>query len=177
MPHGFEIAPSGRAKCRACGRAIAKGELRFGERLPNPYAEGEMTLWFHPECGALARPETFREALPSLTEPLPDRERLEGIAALGVEHRRLPRVCGAERSPSGRAKCRACREPIPKDAWRIKLQYFQDARFEPAGAIHAHCAAEYLGTADVVDRARHFTELTEADSAELRLALASPPAE
>ena len=52
MPHVFEPAPTGRAKCRGCGRAIAKGELRFGERLPNPFAEGEMTLWFHPLCAA-----------------------------------------------------------------------------------------------------------------------------
>ena len=35
-------------KCRGCGRPIARGELRFGERLPNAFAEGEMTVWFHP---------------------------------------------------------------------------------------------------------------------------------
>jgi hypothetical protein len=35
MPHLFEPAPSGRAECRGCGRRIQRGELRFGERLPN----------------------------------------------------------------------------------------------------------------------------------------------
>ena len=40
MPHVIEAAPTGRAKCRGCGRAIARGELRFGERLPNAYGEG-----------------------------------------------------------------------------------------------------------------------------------------
>ena len=32
-----------------------RGELRFGERLPNPFAEGEMTVWFHPLCAAYKR--------------------------------------------------------------------------------------------------------------------------
>lgn len=40
MPHVFEHAPSGRAKCRGCDAVIAKGALRFGERLPNPYGDG-----------------------------------------------------------------------------------------------------------------------------------------
>ena len=63
MPHSIEPATSGRAKCRGCGRPIDKGELRLGERLPNPYAEGEMTLWFHPTCAAYKRPEALLEAL------------------------------------------------------------------------------------------------------------------
>jgi len=32
----FESATSGRSKCRGCGEVIQRGELRFGERLPNP---------------------------------------------------------------------------------------------------------------------------------------------
>ena len=64
MGHVLEPAASGRAKCRACQRPIAQGELRFGERLPNPYAEGEMTLWFHPACAGFQRPEAVL-ALPS----------------------------------------------------------------------------------------------------------------
>jgi hypothetical protein len=47
VPHVIEPASSGRAKCRGCDRPIAKGELRFGERQPNAFGEGEMTLWFH----------------------------------------------------------------------------------------------------------------------------------
>ncbi len=58
MPHVFEPAPTGRAKCRGCGRPIEKGEARFGERIPNPFAEGETTLWFHPLCAAYKRPCT-----------------------------------------------------------------------------------------------------------------------
>jgi hypothetical protein len=56
MPHVFEVASTGRAKCRGCGEPIQRGDTRFGERLPNPYGEGEMTLWFHPRCAAFKRP-------------------------------------------------------------------------------------------------------------------------
>ena len=63
MPHVFGAAPTGRSKCRGCGEPIAKGEVRFGESLPNPYAEGEMTHWFHPLCAAYKRPEALLEAL------------------------------------------------------------------------------------------------------------------
>ena len=60
----IEEAPSGRAKCRGCGRAIAKGELRLGEHLPNPYSDkGPMSLWFHLPCGAYKRPEVMLHAL------------------------------------------------------------------------------------------------------------------
>ena len=64
MPHVFELASTGRAKCRGCGEPIARGELRFGERLANPFADNrEMTLWFHPVCAAYKRGESLLEAL------------------------------------------------------------------------------------------------------------------
>ena len=63
MPHTLEPASSGRAKCRVCGQKLAKGEIRLGERQPNPFGDGEMTLWFHPSCAAFKRPEVFLEVL------------------------------------------------------------------------------------------------------------------
>lgn len=169
MPHVIEPASSGRAKCRGCGEPIASGELRFGERLPNPFADGEMTLWFHPECAALKRPEPFLEALGARAEPLPDGERLKAEAERGLAHRRLPRVDGAERAPSGRARCRSCREPIERGAWRIRLAFFGDGRFDPGGFVHARCARAYFETADVVDRVRRFRrDLTDEEAAALR---------
>jgi len=169
MPHVFEIAPTGRAKCRGCGRAIAKGDVRFGERLPNPYGEGEMTLWFHPICGALKRPEPLLEAVAEAAPAGIDAESLTSVARGGLAHRRLPRVHGAERSPSGRARCRHCRELIAKDEWRISLVFYAEGRFEPSGHIHASCAHEYFETAtgDVLERVRQFSELTDADLHEL----------
>src|SRR5207342_3062287 len=106
MPHVFEIAPTGRAKCRGCGLPIERGGLRFGERVPNPCGEGEATLWFHPRCAAFKRPQILLEALPAAPGALSDRDDLERIARASAAHRRLPRVDGAERAPSGKALCR-----------------------------------------------------------------------
>ena len=97
MPHVFEPAPTGRAKCRGCGRAIAKGELRFGERLPNPFAEGEMTLWFHPLCAAYKRPEAVLQALAEAPPAGTDVAALERAAG------------GSSRTPSAHASAASCR--------------------------------------------------------------------
>jgi hypothetical protein len=175
MPHVIEPASSGRAKCRGCGERIAAGELRFGERLPNPFADGEMTHWFHLECAAFQRPEPFLETLEARGVSLDERERLESEARRGLAHRRLPRVSGAERSPSGRAKCRSCRETIAKDAWRITLVFWEEGRFEPSGFIHAGCAQSYFETTDLMSRVRRFSPvLTDDDLGELREELEAP---
>jgi hypothetical protein len=179
MPHVIERASSGRAKCRGCGARIAAGEQRFGERLPNPFAddESEMTHWFHVACAAFKRPEPLLEALATTAEPVDDRERLEREARLGVAHRRLPRVNAAERATSGRATCRSCREAIAKDLWRIALVYYEDGRFQPSGYIHVRCAAAYFETTDVMSRIRHFSPaLGDADLAEIQAALTGPRA-
>lgn len=172
--HIFEMAPSGRARCRGCGQTIAKGERRFGERLPNPFADegGEMTHWYHPTCAAYRRPEALLEALRALPEPLEGQAGLEREAQLGVAHHRLPRVNTAERAASGRAACRACKEPIAKDTWRISLLFYEDGRFSPSGFIHVACARGYLETTEILPRITHFTpELTEADLKEIEGAL------
>jgi Poly(ADP-ribose) polymerase and DNA-Ligase Zn-finger region len=173
MAHVIEAAPTGRAKCRGCGANVAAQELRFGERLPNPFADGETTQWFHLDCAAFKRPEPFLEALGAREEPLDDRERLEMEAKRGVAHRRLPRIDGAERAPSSRARCRACREPIAKDAWRIRLVFYEEDRFVPAGSVHTGCCAAYFETTDVLPRLRRFSPgLSEDDLKEIEPHLA-----
>lgn len=175
MPHVIEHAASGRARCRGCDRKIDKGELRFGERRPNAFGEGEMTLWFHLSCGACKRPEPFLEALAEAGRMVPDTEVLKTAAEAGIEHRRLPRVNGAELAPTGRARCRSCHELINKDTWRIALVFFEEYRFQPAGFIHAGCAREYFGTADILKRVRHFQpdlERTELDALKAALGAA-----
>jgi len=173
--HTFEPAASARAKCRACGDRIEKGELRFGERLPNPYADGEdaeMTHWFHVPCAAFMRPEPFLDGLTETSAAIDDRERLTREAKLGIAHRRLPRLSKAGRAPSGRAKCRSCREMIEKDAWRIALVFYEDGRFAPSGFIHVTCAADYLETVEIIDRLRHFSpDLGDGDLEEIRASL------
>lgn len=173
MPHVIEPAASGRAKCRGCGALIPKGEMRLGERLPNPFGDGEMTLWFHLACAAYKRPEPLLAALEAAGE-LPDNaEWLEREARRGIAHRRLPRIHGAERSPTGRARCRSCRELIGKGTWRIPLLYYEEGRFEPSGSIHLHCSRSYFDTNDVLDRLVHFTPgLSAGDLEEIRADLA-----
>jgi hypothetical protein len=171
MTHTIEPAKSGRAKCRGCGRAIGKGELRFGERLPNPFGDDDMTLWFHLRCGAYKRPEPMLEVLPGAD--IEEREQLEAIAKHGLQHRRIPRINGVERAPSGRARCRGCRKTIERDTWRIPLVFYQEGMFNPSGFLHLSCAASYFETTDVVERMLHFAgDLAEDDIADIRRRLA-----
>jgi len=172
MPHVFEPAATGRAKCRGCGRAIAKGEIRFGERIPNPFAEGEATLWFHPLCAAYKRPEAMLEALEQDRSAAPEADALERAARGNSLQRRLPRIDGAERSPTGHAKCRQCHEPIGKGEWRLQLVFYEEGRFSPSGFVHLRCREPYFETKDVLAPALHFSpDLTDADRDDLRRAL------
>jgi hypothetical protein len=171
MTHVIEPAPSARAKCRGCGQPIDKGTLRLGERLPNPYREGEMTLWFHLACAAYKRPDVYLQALQATSgiDPAAD---LEAAARRGVEHKRVARIDGIQRSPSGRSHCRQCRELIDKGLWRIRLVYYEEGRFQPSGYIHLRCAREYFETTDVLGHIRHFSpDLAARDLEEIRAGL------
>lgn len=173
MPHLIEPAATGRAKCRGCGERIAAGKLRFGEVVENPFAEGETTHWFHPECGAYKRPAPFLEALATATVPLADAEQLEAEARLGLAHERVPRVSGVERSPTGRAQCRSCKAAIDKDAWRITLVFYEEGRFSPAGYVHLGCTQAYFGTTEVLPRLRRFSpKLRDENFAEVQKEMA-----
>jgi hypothetical protein len=179
MPHLIEPAPTGRAKCRGCGEKIAASELRFGESLPNPFAEGETHHWYHLVCGAMKRPEALLEAVSAQAEPVPEAETIAALANGGVEHPRVSRISGAERDPSGRAQCRHCRQKIDKGAWRILLVFWEEGRFSPAGFVHVPCTAGYFETTDVVPRLLRFSPgLTGADLQEIQAELLqpSPPA-
>ncbi|OHD26850.1 MAG: hypothetical protein A2064_09425 [Spirochaetes bacterium GWB1_66_5] len=166
MPHVFEPAPSGRSKCRGCGRLIQLGELRFGERLPNPFGEGEMTLWFHPACAAYKRPEPLLQAMEETTVNLPEREALERAARGSLAQHRLPRIDGAERAPSNQARCRSCRQKIERGSWRIRLVFYEEGRFSPGGFVHLGCRQAYFETDDVRDQVLHFSAALTAEERE-----------
>ncbi len=171
MPHLFEPASSGRAKCRGCGQPIPRGELRFGERLPNPFGDGEMTLWFHPLCAAYKRPEPVLQTLAGASQEVPDREGLERAARGSSAHRRLPRIDGAERAPSGQARCRRCRQRIERGSWRIRLVFYEEGRFSPGGSVHLGCRQAYFESHDVREQVLHFsTALAGEEREELRRA-------
>jgi hypothetical protein len=179
MPDVVEQAKSGRAKCRGCGEKIAKDELRFGEAVPNPYddEEGATTLhWFHLTCGAHKRAEKVRDALAEFDGDVPDRASLDAIIELGVRNPKLALVRGAERAPSGRARCRECRELIEKDAWRLVIDV-EDEGMTMATKyfVHAGCAAAHVGGEGLLDKIRRSgsgeSDLEESDLADLAAAL------
>ncbi|HEY6723605.1 MAG TPA: hypothetical protein VI197_06210 [Polyangiaceae bacterium] len=168
MPDVIEAASSGRAKCRACQQKIAKGELRFGAKVPNPFGDGEATHYYHLICAADRRPESFRETLAATELEVPDRTELERVSQLGIDHRRLPRAARAERASSGRAQCRHCKEPIGKGDLRIALEYIEDGMASGGGFIHLGCAQEYFGTTELRGRLeRTSPKLEAADFEEL----------
>jgi hypothetical protein len=174
MAHTFEIAPSARSKCRACGKTIERGALRFGERLPNPFAEGDMTLWFHPECAAYKRPEPLLETLEAMPDKPSEHERVEQIARTVSAHRRLQRIDGVELSPSAQAKCRHCHEPIERGAWRIRLVFYEEGRFAGGGFVHLRCRADYFETNDILEHVLHFSPaLTDEQKEDLKKAFAT----
>lgn len=173
MPHVFEPAASGRAKCRGCGQPLAKGEVRFGEKLANPFAEGEMTHWFHPLCAAYKRPDALLEGLAAAEGEVIGRDDLERRARATLEKARLTRIDGAERSPSGQAKCRQCREAIEKGVWRVRLVFHEEGTFSPGGFIHLACREAYFETAAIAEPLLHFSAaLSEEDRAALAAELA-----
>jgi hypothetical protein len=181
VPHVIEPAASGRAKCRGCGLAIARGELRFGERIENPFAEGETTIWFHPACAAYKRPESLLALLAEeRAEPVPERERLEALARASLAQRRLQRIDAAELAPSGQARCRSCREPIERGSWRIRLVYFEQGRFVPGGFVHLACRRTHFETFEepyLLERLLYFTPgLAAEERADLARACAAGPA-
>jgi poly [ADP-ribose] polymerase len=172
VPHTVEAAKSGRARCRGCNQPIGKGELRLGERLPNPFAEGEMTLWFHPLCAAYKRPQALIDALEGDVPPIEGLAALVAAARKSLGHRRLPRIDGAERAARAQARCRSCREPIERDTWRVRLVYFEEGRFAKSGFIHLDCRQAYFETDDVADAILHFSpDLAPADRDDLVRAL------
>lgn len=172
--YSTEIATSGRAKCRGCERSIAKGELRLGETMMNPRVDRETTFWYHAVCAAYKRPQAITAFLDEGGE-LPNADRLREIAAVGEAHPRVARLHIAHVSPSARATCRACREIIAKDDWRISVVFFEDGYLNPAGYIHAGCVEAYAETTDTaMERIRHFSpDLTESDLAGIADAVGS----
>jgi hypothetical protein len=130
-----------------------------------------MTLWFHPACAAYKRPEPLLQALGEALEKVPDRDRLERAARCSLAHRRLPRIDGAERAPSGQATCRSCRKPIARGSWRIRLVFYEEGQFSPGGFVHLDCRRAYFETNDILDRLLHFSAaLSDAERGELRRA-------
>ncbi len=145
----IEAAKSGRAKCRRCRQTIAKGELRLGEQVDNPYGEGAATLWYHLACGTIKRPAAFLNAEKYFLEDIPERAQLLALAAAGERVPCLTQLAGIEAAPSGRARCQQCRELIEKADLRLIRHNEADLMAVPTSSyIHLTCAKDYARAAE-----------------------------
>jgi hypothetical protein len=175
MPDRIELASSGRARCRACRRPIAKGVERFAEAVPNPAAEGESQHYYHLDCAAERRAKPFAGLLPTLDPPRPDLAPLGESARHTLEHHRLERLGVLERAKSARASCRQCRELIEKDAWRVALQPIEEGRLAAWGFVHLKCAGAYAGIKPGLERLTRYTDLEPGDTEQVAALLEAMP--
>jgi len=149
MAHTIEVAKSGRAGCRACKTPIQKGELRFGEEVPNAFsASGEMSYqWYHLPCAALKKPTQLRQALAAFTGEVPGKADLEKTIDESAKKQKPSTFPYAERASTGRARCQACQQPIEKGSLRVAVEReVETASFTTKGAgyLHPKCAKAQL---------------------------------
>jgi len=178
MPHRVEIAPSGRAKCRACTRSLTKDSQRFAEAAPNPVAEGETSHFYHLRCAAERRPEAFLEWVeiePDEAAALEDIDQLRAAAELAKSHRRLPRVGKLSQAPTARARCRHCEETIEKGSTRLALQPIEEGRLGNWGFLHPGCITGYVGFQPDADRVMRYSDADASLREEITRALSAPP--
>jgi hypothetical protein len=145
MAHKVEVAPSGRAACRGCKQPIAKGTPRLAEEFANQFADdgGTSFRYWHLACAAPKLANELQAALAAYEGAIDDRASLDALIA---EHLRPP-MPYAELASTGRARCRACDETIPKGALRVAFERTIDSPMGPqksAAYAHAGCLPRYL---------------------------------
>jgi Poly(ADP-ribose) polymerase and DNA-Ligase Zn-finger region len=152
MANVIEEAKSGRASCRTCKKAIAKGDLRFGEEAPNAFGDTPSMRWHHMMCAAEKLPTELKAVLDSFTGDVPNRADIDQAMADAIAKGKakpggFPYV---DRAPTGRAKCMQCGEPIAKDSFRVAVEREIDTGSmvtRGAGYMHPKCVVENLGNA------------------------------
>ena len=75
---------------------------------------------------------------------MPDRQKYRQPAELASVHRRLPRLGRIEVAPSGRARCRHCRQKIDKGSQRMVLEVVDDGMRDYWGYVHLRCVRQYV---------------------------------
>jgi hypothetical protein len=149
MGNVIEEAKSGRASCRTCKKAIAKGELRFGEEAPNAFGDQPSMRWHHMLCAAEKLPAELKAALDQYPGTVPNRAELDKAMADALAKGRA-KPGGfpfADKAPTGRAKCIQCSQPIEKDSVRVAIEREIDTGAmvtKGAGYLHPKCVAAYL---------------------------------
>lgn len=175
MANVIEEAKSGRASCRTCKKAIAKGELRFGEEAPNAFGDQPSLRWHHLACAAEKLPAELKAALAEYTGDVPNRAALEQKMADSISKGRAKPggMPHADKAPTGRARCMQCSEPIAKDSLRVAVEREIETGAmvtQSAGYLHPACVGAYIEAkggdrAELVEGLRANSRLAEADLA------------
>jgi poly [ADP-ribose] polymerase len=173
MANVIEEAKSGRASCRTCKKAIAKGELRLGVETVTQFSDTPSMQWHHLQCAATKLPAELKEAMAAYDGDIPNKAELdkamdESIKKGGAKPGGFPYV---DKAPTGRAKCMQCEEAIAKDSWRVAVEREVDTgafTTRGAGYLHPACVAENLenvgGSVDeLVEGVKKNSRIPESD--------------
>jgi len=173
MANVIEEAKSGRASCRTCKKAIAKGELRLGVEQMTQFSDTPSMQWHHLLCAAQKLPGELKGALAGYEGDIPNRAEIEKAMTDAIKSGKakpgsFPYI---DKAPTGRAKCMQCEETIEKDSFRVAVEREVDVggfmRKSP-GYMHPKCVAANLenvgGTVeDLVAQLKTNSLLDEAD--------------
>lgn len=149
MANVIEEAKSGRASCRTCKKAIAKGELRLGVETQTQFSDAPSLAWHHVLCAAAKLPAELQAALAEYPGEVPNRAELEATMAEAAK-KGAAKPAGfpyVDRAPTGRAKCMQCEQPIEKGALRVAVERELTIGANVthgAGYLHPTCVAANL---------------------------------
>jgi poly [ADP-ribose] polymerase len=174
MANHIEEAKSGRASCRTCKKAIAKGELRLGVEVASQFSDAQVQ-WHHVMCAADKLPVELKEGLVTWPGEVPNKAQLEAAMAASIAkgHAKPGGFPYVDHAPTGRAKCVQCGEPIEKASLRVAVEREIDTGgmvTKGAGYLHPKCVKANQfetdgGLAEVVDGVRKNSRLPEAELA------------
>jgi poly [ADP-ribose] polymerase len=173
MANVIEEAKSGRASCRTCKKAIAKGELRFGVETQTQFSDTPSFSWHHLLCAAQKLPAELKAALADYAGDVPNRAEID-VALADAEKKGAAKPAGfpyVDKAPTGRAKCMLCEQPIEKASFRVAVERELEMGgnvTRGAGYLHPKCAAENLenigGSLDeLIEGLRANSRLPEAE--------------
>src|SRR4051812_48072317 len=149
MANVIEEAKSGRASCRTCRKAIAKGELRLGVETQTQFSDTPSLQWHHLLCAAAKLPVELKAALAEYAGEVPDRAELDAAmeAAFKKGNAKPAGFPYVDRAPTARARCMQCQQPIDKGALRVAVERELEVgtnMTRGAGYLHPLCAAANL---------------------------------